>query len=213
MMKKMGNYYLAPEEEAGSGGRKSKKDGKAAAALTATDSAAMQAMQAHLAAHSLGGPISRPSIKGEDDSSDEDEDFEEGAALKIGGYQPTNAASKLHSNLVAYDPLKPSEGRGEGEMPTIEAYPRFDPYERDDAFNPFSVGDGKKKKKKKKSSKKDKDSAAALPSGGEKKDKKEKKEKKEKTKEKDGDGEKKKKKSSKADDDGEKKKKKKKSKD
>ena len=97
--KKMGNYYLAPEEEAGSGGRKSKKDGKAAAALTATDSAAMQAMQAHLAAHSLGGPISRPSIKGEDDSSDEDEDFEEGAALKIGGYQPTNARLEVAFEL------------------------------------------------------------------------------------------------------------------
>ena len=159
-----------------------------------------------MAAHSLGGPVSRPSIKGEDDSSDEDEDFEEEAAMKTGGYQPTNAASKLHSNLVAYDPLKPSEGRGEGEMPTVEAYPRFDPYERDDTFNPFSVGDGKKKKKKKqkKSSKKDKDSAAALPSGVEKK------EKKEKTKEKDRDAEKKKKKSSKDEDEGEKKKKKKK---
>jgi AP-3 complex subunit delta-1 len=209
--KKMGNYYLAQEEETGTGGRKSKKAGKAAAALTATDSAAMQAMQAHMAAHSLGGPVARPSIKGEDDSSDEDEDFGDAPALKIGGYQPTNAASKLHSNLVAYDPLKPG-GRGEGEMPTIEAYPRFDPYERDDAFNPFSVGDGKKKKKKKKTSKKDKDSSVALPSGGEKKEKKEKK-KKEKTKEKDGDGEKKKKKSSKAEADGEKKKKKKKSKD
>ena len=205
--KKMGNYYLAPEAETGSSGRKSKKDSKAAAALTATDSAAMQAMQAHMAAHSLGGPVSRPSIKGEDDSSDEDEDFEEEAAMKTGGYQPTNAASKLHSNLVAYDPLKPSEGRGEGEMPTVEAYPRFDPYERDDTFNPFSVGDGKKKKKKKKkSSKKDKDSAAALPSGVEKK------EKKEKTKEKDRDAEKKKKKSSKDEDEGEKKKKKKKKK-
>ena len=158
-----------------------------------------------MAAHSLGGPVSRPFIKGEDDSSDEDEDFEEEAAMKTGGYQPTNAASKLHSNLVAYDPLKPSEGRGEGEMPTVEAYPRFDPYERDDTFNPFSVGDGKKKKKKKKkSSKKDKDSAAALPSGVEKK------EKKEKTKEKDRDAEKKKKKSSKDEDEGEKKKKKKK---
>merc|ERR1712164_215414 len=137
--------------------------------------AAMCARIACLAAESVAvSAVSRPSIKGEDDSSDEDEDFEEEAAMKTGGYQPTNAASKLHSNLVAYDPLKPSEGRGEGEMPTVEAYPRFDPYERDDTFNPFSVGDGKKKKKKKKSSKKDKDSAAALPSGVEKKEKKEK---------------------------------------
>ena len=94
---------------------------------------------------------------------------------------------RLHGELGAFNPLKPLD-RGE-HLPAVEAYPKFDPYSKDDAaFNAFApqqhTGEkrsskDKKKKKDKKKDKKDKpdDGAAANGSTKEKKPKKEKKEK------------------------------------
>jgi len=87
----------------------------------------------------------------------------------------------LHGQLGAYDPLKPLD-RGE-DLPSVEAYPRFDPYSKDEAFNAFAPSgpSSKKSKDKKKDKKKDKEKKekkmieADGANGKEKKDKKDKK--------------------------------------
>jgi AP-3 complex subunit delta-1 len=118
-------------------------------------------------------------------------------------YDPKVASSQLHGELGAYNPMKPLD-RGE-HLPSVEAYPRFDPYSKDDAaFNAFSPDAGKHhKSSKEKKSKKDKskskkkkangegiDEAGASNKGGskEKKAKKEKKSSEKKTKAADVDG-------------------------
>ena len=141
---KMGNYYLggevpapAPEE-----GKKKKKKGKkdqAVEALPAPVPAAPEPeIPAYMRASMAGIKMARPAIKGESDSSEEDED----ESARAGGgkmYAPKNSATALHAGLGGYDPLKPL-GRGE-EMPSVEAYPAFDPYanEGGSGNNAFSV--------------------------------------------------------------------------
>ncbi|CEG00870.1 Clathrin/coatomer adaptor,adaptin-like,N-terminal [Ostreococcus tauri] len=171
---KMGQYYLEGE----TGADKEKKKGPPKS-LPGPESAAMLALEARLASHAVG-QTERPAIKGESDSESEEE--EQVIAVKKGkSYDPKNASSRLHGELEAYNPLKPLE-RNE-HLPTVEAYPRFDPYSQDEAaFNAFAPSGGdarshhKDKKDKKKRDKKKKDKGA----GGEDGESKEKKPKKEK---------------------------------
>ena len=126
------------------------------------------------------GKAERPSIKGESDS-DEDEEEETTGDVIGKHYNPKNASSALHGQLGAYDPLKPLD-RGE-DLPSVDAYPRYDPYSKDDAaFNAFApTGPGDKKSKSKKNKKKEKKKGdAGADNGKEKKEKKDKKDKKEK---------------------------------
>ena len=104
-----------------------------------------------------GGKMARPTIKGEDDSSD-DEYAPKSKGGGSGKFKSKIDAAELHAGLGTYDPLKPL-GRGE-EMPSVEAYPTFDPYANEPGgppTNAFAVGAyrGKDKKKKKDSKKKD----------------------------------------------------------
>ena len=141
---KMGNYYLggevpasAPEE-----GKKKKKKGKKDQAVEALPAPVRRPPEpeipAYMRASMAGIKMARPAIKGESDSSEEDED----ESARAGGgkmYAPKNSATALHAGLGGYDPLKPL-GRGE-EMPSVEAYPAFDPYanEGGSGNNAFSV--------------------------------------------------------------------------
>lgn len=171
---KMGQYYLEGETQTAE-----PKKSKAPKALAGPPSATMTALETRLANHAMG-KAERPSIKGESDSDEEEE--EEATGDVIGKhYNPKNASSALHGQLGAYDPLKPLD-RGE-DLPSVDAYPRYDPYSKDDAaFNAFApTGPGDKKSKSKKNKKKEKKKGdAGADNGKEKKDKKEKKEKKDK---------------------------------
>ena len=77
-------------------------------------------------------------------------------------YAPKNSATALHAGLGGYDPLKPL-GRGE-EMPSVEAYPAFDPYanEGGSGNNAFSVpqnGERRRDKKDRKEKKAEREEA------------------------------------------------------
>jgi AP-3 complex subunit delta-1 len=100
-------------------------------------------MPAYMRASMAGVKMARPEIKGESDSSEEEDEEDRmnaRGAKKSALYAPKNAASALHAGLGGYDPLKPL-GRGE-EMPSVEAYPTFDPYANEggaDGNNAFSA--------------------------------------------------------------------------
>jgi len=148
---KMGQYYLEGESNPAEAASKKKKP---VASLPGPESATMAALEARLANHNASNVV-RPSIKGESDSDEEEEEIPTGPSVGK-HYQPKNASSALHGQLGAYDPLKPLD-RGE-DLPSVEAYPRFDPYAKDDGpFNAFAPGGAKgSKDKKKKKDKKDK---------------------------------------------------------
>jgi AP-3 complex subunit delta-1 len=100
-------------------------------------------MPAYMRASMAGVKMARPEIKGESDSSEEEDEEDRmnaRGAKKSALYAPKNAASALHAGLGGYDPLKPL-GRGE-EMPSVEAYPTFDPYANEggpDGNNAFAA--------------------------------------------------------------------------
>ena len=193
---KMGQYYLE-----GDAAGDEKKKSKSPKSLPGPESATMNALEARLANYNVG-QAERPTIKGESESESEEEEVPTGPR-KGKHYDPKVASSQLHGELGAYNPMKPLD-RGE-HLPSVEAYPRFDPYSKDDAaFNAFSPDAGKHhKSSKEKKSKKDKskskkkkangegiDEAGASNKGGskEKKAKKEKKSSEKKTKAADVDG-------------------------
>ena len=157
---KMGNYYLGSEvpasaaEETGGKKKKKGKKGKEMEAIAPAPGPSEPVMTEYMKQSMAGGKMARPTIKGESDSSEDEDDEAVGgvrAKLGVGGnkYAPKNAAASLHAGLGNYDPLKPL-GRGE-EMPAVEAYPAFDPYanEGGEAGNAFSVSQGGKEKRRK----------------------------------------------------------------
>lgn len=177
---KMGQYYLGGEVPEAKEKKKKKKKGDVEALPEPEPEPELPLyMQQSMA----GGKMARPTIKGEDDSSD-DEYAPKSKGGGSGKFKSKIDAAELHAGLGTYDPLKPL-GRGE-EMPSVEAYPTFDPYANEPGgppTNAFAVGAyrGKDKKKKKDSKKKDsKKDSKKKDSKGEKKeannaDKKEKK--------------------------------------
>ena len=180
---KMGQYYL--EGDSANGEETTQKSSKIKT-LPGPESATMLALENRLANHNVGQG-ERPTIKGESDSDEDDEELVVAGPRRGKHYDPKNDSMRLHGELGAFNPLKPLD-RGE-HLPAVEAYPKFDPYSKDDAaFNAFApqqhTGEkrsskDKKKKKDKKKDKKDKpdDGGAANGSTKEKKPKKEKKEK------------------------------------
>jgi len=185
---KMGNYYLGGEvakPEPEEGGKKKKKGKKGAPEALPAPPPPEPEMPAYMKASMAGLKMARPEIKGESDSeSDEDEAPAEGMGKKA-LYAPKNSSAALHAGLGGYDPLKPL-GRGE-EMPSVEAYPQYDPYANEGAatgaFSAPRAGDRRRKDKKaagkdKKAAGKDKKASKAKKEekgGDEKKAKKEKK--------------------------------------
>ena len=151
---KMGQYYLGGEVPEAKEKKKKKKKGDAEALPEPEPEPELPLyMQQSMA----GGKMARPTIKGEDDSSD-DEYAPKSKGGGSGKFKSKIDAAELHAGLGTYDPLKPL-GRGE-EMPSVEAYPTFDPYANEPGgppTNAFAVGAyrGKDKKKKKDSKKKD----------------------------------------------------------
>ena len=177
---KMGQYYLEGDTAQTAD---AKKTSKAPKSLPGPESAAMLALEARLANHTVGQG-ERPAIKGESDSESEEESVETGPK-KGKHYDPKNAQTRLHGELGAYNPLKPLD-RNE-HLPSVEAYPRFDPYSKDEAaFNAFSPNTGDAKSRKDKKDKKDKKkrdktkSAEGEEQGAASKEKKAPKEKKDK---------------------------------
>ncbi len=149
---KMGNYYLGgeapaapPVDDASGGKKKKKKKGQLEEAPEALPAppAPEPEMPAYMRASMAGVKMARPEIKGESDSSEEEDEEDRmnaRGAKKSALYAPKNAASALHAGLGGYDPLKPL-GRGE-EMPSVEAYPTFDPYANEggpDGNNAFAA--------------------------------------------------------------------------
>ena len=151
---KMGNYYLGGETakpEPEEGGKKKKKGKKGAPEALPAPPPPEPEMPAYMKASMAGFKMARPEIKGESDSeSDEDEAPAKGAGKKA-LYAPKNSSAALHAGLGGYDPLKPLS-RGE-EMPSVEAYPQYDPYANEGAGNnAFSAPQGDRRRKDKKAS-------------------------------------------------------------
>ena len=149
---KMGNYYLGGEvakPEPEEGGKKKKKGKKSAPEALPAPPPREPEMPAYMKASMAGVKMARPEIKGESDSeSDEDEAPARGAGKKA-LYAPKNSSAALHAGLGGYDPLKPLS-RGE-EMPSVEAYPQYDPYANEGAGNnAFSLPQGDRRRKDKK---------------------------------------------------------------
>ena len=170
---KMGQYYLGgevPEEKEKKKSKKKKKGEVEALPEPEPEPELPLYMQQSMA----GGKMARPTIKGEDDSSeDEYAPKTKGGANK---FKSKIDAAELHAGLGTYDPLKPL-GRGE-EMPSVEAYPTFDPYanEGGQPTNAFAIGAHRgRDKKKKKASKKDGKKDSKDKKESKKADKKEKK--------------------------------------
>ena len=119
-------YYLG-DDASGEKKKKGKKNRKGAAPEV---EAAPEPELTEYMKQSYAGNASRPVIKGEDDDSSEEEYASEyqdaGAAAR---YAPKVSASDMHAGLGTYDPLAPL-ARGE-DMPTVEAYPTYDPYENE----------------------------------------------------------------------------------
>ena len=167
---KMGQYYLGGEVPEAKEKKKKKKKGDAEALPEPEPEPELPLyMQQSMA----GGKMARPTIKGEDDSSDDE--YAPKSKGGSGKFKSKIDAAELHAGLGTYDPLKPL-GRGE-EMPSVEAYPTFDPYANEPGgppTNAFAVGAyrGKLDKKKKKDSKKkdSKKDAKKKDSKGEKKE-------------------------------------------
>ena len=109
---KMGQYYLEGESNPAEAASKKKKP---VASLPGPESATMAALEARLANHNASNVV-RPSIKGESDSDEEEEEIPTGPSVGK-HYQPKNASSALHGQLGAYDPLKPLD-RGEDSSVT-----------------------------------------------------------------------------------------------
>ncbi|EEH52155.1 uncharacterized protein MICPUCDRAFT_29852 [Micromonas pusilla CCMP1545] len=123
---KQSMYYLG-DDASGEKKKKGKKNRKGAAPEV---EAAPEPELTEYMKQSYAGNASRPVIKGEDDDSSEEEYASEyqdaGAAAR---YAPKVSASDMHAGLGTYDPLAPL-ARGE-DMPTVEAYPTYDPYENE----------------------------------------------------------------------------------
>ena len=179
---KMGNYYLGgeapaapPVDDASGGKKKKKKKGQLEEAPEALPAppAPEPEMPAYMRASMAGVKMARPEIKGESDSSEEEDEEDRmnaRGAKKSALYAPKNAASALHAGLGGYDPLKPL-GRGE-EMPSVEAYPTFDPYANEGGPGKQRVrraeaeGDRDRATRKKKASESDGRRNGRRPSGG-----------------------------------------------
>jgi len=163
---KMGNYYLGGEVTVPAGetaGGKTKKRGKKGQQVEAIAAPAPPepVMTAYMKQSLTGGKMARPTIKGESDSSDDEQSSggrtvgtargrSAAGAGKV-AYAPKNGATSLHAGLGHYDPLKPL-GRGE-VMPAVEAYPTFDPYANEggggggNAFQAPAGGKGQRRQK------------------------------------------------------------------
>jgi AP-3 complex subunit delta-1 len=176
---KMGQYYL--EGDSANGEEATQKSSKTIKTLPGPESATMLALENRLANHNVG-QAERPTIKGESDSDEDEEELVVAGPRKGKHYDPKNDSMRLHGELGAFNPLKPLD-RGE-HLPAVEAYPRFDPYSKDDTFNAFApqqhAGEKKSKDKKKKSKDKKKDKKDKPDDGATNGSTKEKKSKKEK---------------------------------